>query len=103
MRLGEFGIEFIFAAGQQLVDATYLALVFTAPDGTELVKELPTVVVGAVDVYSTAGYLQQGTYASCTLVNGDITQSGTWSVQLIYQDAYPRKLISAPVTFEVEV
>lgn len=94
MNAGEYGILFEFGTGFNMASQTSLSLAFTRPDNTTLTV---TASLGTID----AAPFLANQYAKYTFLNGDINQSGTYSVRCIYNDAAPSHLISDIGTFVV--
>lgn len=102
MRVGEWGVVFLFSTGFNMQNSTLLSLKFTKPDGTALtVTNLTGVTVGTSPITTTLGVFAANQYVQYTFKNGDVNQAGTWVAQLTYQDATPQNLISDPSSFTV--
>ena len=94
----EWGVLFYMALSFDLSGYTGLMLTFTKPDGTVMTRTNPQVVMGTTEITTTLGTLAPNTWVSYTFANGEVDQSGVWSVRLTYNDA-SRQLISDPATF----
>ncbi len=102
MNVGEYGVEFVFAASFDMSAETGLALHFTKPSGALLTVTNPAVYIqNAPLVTAQFGTLAANTYAIYVFLNGDVNEAGLWSVRLIYDDAAPQHLISNVTTFTV--
>lgn len=100
MNVGEYGVKFRVGTGFDLTAATGLALSFTKPD--EVVLDVSTgVTVGVGTIVTPVGTLPSGTWAEYVWLVGQVDQSGTWTVRLIYDDATGQHLISELATFVV--
>lgn len=102
MRVGEWGVVFLFSTGFNMQNETSLSLKFTKPDGTTMTETNATgVSVGTTNITTTLGIFPAYEYVQYTFKNGDVNQAGTWVAQLTYQDATPQNLISDPAQFVV--
>lgn len=104
MNSGEFGVQYVLGTSFNMVANTGLALVFTRPDGTVLTVTNPAVTINAA-VYTPTTTPNLGTFAGntyflYTFANGDVNQSGLWSVRGHYL-ASGVLLLSNPSTFTV--
>lgn len=101
MNVGEFGVVFRMSVGFDIHAFSNLSITFTKPDKTTLTVGSPNVSVGGSDVATTLGTFLANQYALYTFQNGDVTQAGSWTARLTYQDTTPRQLISTPGTFTI--
>lgn len=99
MNVGEYGVVLQFGVSFSLINETSLMFLFERPDTTTFTR---AATLGNVPVSTTFGTFAANQYATYTFVNGDINQTGAWSVRLIYQDNTPAQLISTPGTFVVQ-
>lgn len=98
MNVNEYGVVFQFGVSFNMSAQTSLSLTFTKPDGTTLTVAAG---LGIVDVQTPLGLFSADTYATYTFLNGQVNQSGAWTVRLTYQDANPTQLISSIGHFTV--
>ena len=98
MNVNEYGIQLQFGTSFNMSSYTSLRLVFTPPTGATFTR---TPTLGTSPITTTAGSFAANTYVTYTFIQGDITQTGTYTVRLIYQDAAPTYLTSSVGSFVV--
>lgn len=96
MNQGEYGVVFRLGVSFDLSGNTALSLTFTKPSGATLTVSNPSVTAPA----SAGGSFNANEYFSYTFADGDVDESGTWSVRGTYTDAL-KQLISDPATFTI--
>ena len=105
MRKGEYGVRYVLGTSFNMASNTALSLVFTKPDGTTLTKTNPNVTIANTPYAPTTtpslGTFAANTYFLYTFVNGDVDQSGDWTVHGIYS-ASGVHLISDEAPFTVD-
>lgn len=100
MNVNESGIRFYFDARYDMSDYVDLFLVFTKPDRTTMTVGLPDLVLGTSNIVVGRSSLVANQYAYYIFKDGDVTQSGTWSVRLHYLNGTVT-LVSSSVKFKV--
>lgn len=105
MNVGEYGVAFAFSTGYNMSAFTGLAIVFTRPDLTTFTVQSPDVTAPAVSITTNKGVFAANTYAQYFFKQGDVSQAGSWSARVIYDQttATPSlHLISDVGTFTVD-
>lgn len=100
MNVGEYGIAFNLNVGFNISGNSALTLAFTRPSGSTFTAVKPAVSVGAAPISTTSGPFAANEYCVYIFKAGDLTEAGTYSVRLQYDDA-TKHLISDAVTFTV--
>lgn len=100
MNIGEYGIAFNLNVGFDISGNQSLALTFTRPGGTTFTANKPDVSVGNTPISTTSGPFAANQYCVYIFKAGDMSEAGTYTVRLTYNDA-TKRLISDAVTFTV--
>lgn len=99
MNVNEFGITLQFGVSFDMSGYDTLSFTFTKPSGEFLTV---TGSLGTIQITTTEGIFAANTYATYRFVDGDIDETGEWSVRLTYTDLSPARLISSIGLFTIE-